>query len=605
MAEKLYKKQNPLRLFNLLKPRRLQYGTGLAGRVIYSTVERMFIAYIAKVTIDAITTKNLPSLWSSLTTMAIFYVGLTLISPFILYLWRSAIYVGTASIRETVFKHLQRLPLGYHELRHSGDVISVLTNDVSAAENAYQQDLLTLVEATVQGLSAAVFMLLLNWQLALIMILGGIAPVLVNAIFARPLREVGQAIQERLGGLSERMSDLLAGFQVIRTFSLGDWILSRFGTANDRVFESSLRRVRLDAAVAAGNDFAGQFMFFGMLYGSYQVLMGHTTFGILIGLVQLTNQINYFVYSLGGSISRVQGALAAADRIFDVMDTPAEPERYADLPALSGSLSAGGAQAPSGLISFNQVSFAYNGDQPVLNALTFAVQPGQVAAFAGPSGGGKSTILKLLLGCYPVKEGWIEVAAKPVNAYKLAELRDLFAYVPQDAYLFSGSILDNIRYGKPGATDEEVIAAARAAFAHDFVTEFPDGYQTMVGERGARLSGGQRQRIAIARALLKDAPILLLDEATSALDTESEQIVQKALEVLMKGRTTLVVAHRFSTIVHADIIYVIEGGQVVEQGKHQELLAQKGVYANLFELQFKNAKGENGAALALNVAPAA
>jgi ABC-type multidrug transport system fused ATPase/permease subunit len=186
----------------------------------------------------------------------------------------------------------------------------------------------------------------------------------------------------------------------------------------------------------------------------------------------------------------------------------------------------------------------------------------------------------------------------------LTELRNLFAYVPQDSYLFSGTILDNIRYGKPGASEDEVKEAARAAFAHDFVAEFPQGYQTIVGERGTRLSGGQRQRIAIARALLKDAPILLLDEATSALDTESEQVVQKALEVLMRGRTTLVVAHRFSTIVHADVIYVIDGGRLVEQGNHHDLLASGGLYANLFELQYKNSRGENGASLALNVAPA-
>ena len=215
--------------------------------------------------------------------------------------------------------------------------------------------------------------------------------------------------------------------------------------------------------------------------------------------------------------------------------------------------------------------------------------PGQFVAFAGPSGGGKSTIFKLLLGCYAAKQGAIMVSGKPLCDYKLSDLRDLIAYVPQDAYLFSGSILDNIRYGKPGASQAEVEAAAKAAFAHDFVMEFPAGYQTIVGERGARLSGGQRQRIAIARALLKDAPILLLDEATSALNSESEQIVQQALEVLMQGRTTLVIAHRFSTIVQADRIYVVDGGRVVEAGRHAELMEQKGVYAGLYEIQFSQA----------------
>jgi ABC-type multidrug transport system fused ATPase/permease subunit len=242
------------------------------------------------------------------------------------------------------------------------------------------------------------------------------------------------------------------------------------------------------------------------------------------------------------------------------------------------------------LIDFLNVTFAYNGGENILKSISFGVPQGQFVAFAGPSGGGKSTLFKLLLGCYPVKDGTIFVDGKPMHAYSLADLRDRIAYVPQDAYLFSGTILENIRYGKPSASEEQIVAAAKAAFAHDFVVEFPGGYQTVVGERGARLSGGQRQRIAIARALLKDAPILLLDEATSALDSESEQIVQRALEVLMKGRTTLVIAHRFSTIVNADAIYVIDGGKVVEQGKHAELMSRQGVYANLYEMQFKQVR---------------
>jgi ABC-type multidrug transport system fused ATPase/permease subunit len=348
-----------------------------------------------------------------------------------------------------------------------------------------------------------------------------------------------------------------------------------------------------------------------MIFGAYLVMTGNTTFGVYLMLVQLSNQINNLVYQVGGVISRVQSALAASDRILALLDSPAEPEQLpASLPgseavallplgseavALPSDRLAGAEQLAPGAgensrIAFNQVSFAYNGDENILNSLSFQVTAGQFVAFAGPSGGGKSTIFKLLLGCYAAKQGAIMVSGKPLCDYKLSELRDLIAYVPQDAYLFSGSILDNIRYGKPGAAQAEVEAAAKAAFAHDFVMEFPAGYQTIAGERGARLSGGQRQRIAIARALLKDAPILLLDEATSALDSESEQIVQKALEVLMKGRTTLVIAHRFSTIIQADCIYVVDGGQVVEEGRHAELMNKQGVYAGLYEIQFKASK---------------
>jgi ABC-type multidrug transport system fused ATPase/permease subunit len=220
--------------------------------------------------------------------------------------------------------------------------------------------------------------------------------------------------------------------------------------------------------------------------------------------------------------------------------------------------------------------------------MSFQVQRGQVVAFVGPSGGGKSTLFKLLLGCYPVRAGQARAEGRDINQYRLSDLRDRFAYIPQDAYLYSGSILDNILYGRPGATKDEAIAAAQAANAHEFISQFPEGYGALVGERGVRLSGGQRQRIAIARALLKDAPVLLLDEATSALDSESEQLVQQALGVLMRGRTVMVIAHRLSTIEGADIIYALEDGRVVEAGTSAQLLERQGLFYRLHQLQFRD-----------------
>jgi ABC-type multidrug transport system fused ATPase/permease subunit len=584
MKQVTYTRQSIWRLLKLLKPKHVKYILGLSSRVILTTTERLTIAWLLKIMTDAIVNGDKAGFQSTLIGWIAFYVGFVIVAPFILYLWRSAVIEGTANIRESVFHHIQRLPLGYHEIHHSGNALSVLTNDVSVAEKAYQDDLYTLVEASAQGFSAAVMMLLINWPLALLIVLSGLAPLAVNALFAGPLRSAGQAVQSNLGKLSERMTDLLAGYQVVRTFNLGEWILSRFEQANDAVLESSMRRVRLDSALAAGNNLAGIFTFLPMVIGAYLVMIGQTTFGAYIILVQLNNQIMYFMYSMSGVVSRIQSALAAADRILALLDSPLEPERYAASPA-AGSLPS--KNGHGSMVAFRDVTFAYNGGENILNALSFDVAAGQFVAFAGPSGGGKSTIFKLLLGCYPVKGGALYIAGKPLSDYPLAALRDQIAYVPQDAYLFSGTIYENIRYGKPDASEADIHAAAKAAFAHEFITEFPDGYQTVVGERGARLSGGQRQRIAIARAFLKNAPILLLDEATSALDSESEQIVQRALEVLMRGRTTLVIAHRFSTIIQADAIHVIAGGQVVESGTHGELLAQKGVYANLYDMQFK------------------
>jgi ATP-binding cassette, subfamily B, bacterial len=577
-------KPSLFRLLALLKPKQGKYILGLVGRVAITTIERLVIAYIAKLSIDAIVSGDTILFRNTLINWVLFYLGYLIVAPFVLYLWHSAIYEGTAAIRETVFKHLNRLPIGYHELHHSGDALSILTNDVSAAEKAYQEDLLRLFEAAAQGITAAVYMLLLNWQLALLIIASGLMPLIINTLFAKPLRVIGDAVQANLGGLSERMTDLLAGYAVVRTFNLGDWILNRFEQANGQVLSSSLRRVRTESALAGTNEFGGLFGILPMVFGAYLVLNGQTTFGVLVGLIQLSNGINYFVYSLGGTISRIQAALAAADRVLNLLDEPLEPESYENKTVVSSTANA---VDETTVIKFSDVDFAYNGGPNILNRLTFNVQPGQMVAFAGPSGGGKSTIFKLLLGCYPPRQGEIQVDQRALRATRLSDLRRLFAYVPQDAYLFAGTIYDNIRYGQPDATEDAITAAAKAAFAHDFISEFPASYQTVVGEHGARLSGGQRQRISIARALLKNAPILLLDEATSALDSESEQIVQQALEVLMRGRTTLVIAHRLSTILNADQIYVIADGSVAEAGKHAELLDRKGIYANLFELQYK------------------
>ncbi len=580
------------RLFGFLKPWRSAYFASLIGLAVALSTERAFVAYVIKMFVDAITGARPDLLWRSVEIWLLFVVVWIPLGVLLTYLWRSVTVRAVANLRQVIFGHLQRLPLGYHERRHSGDLLSVLTNDVSVAEQAFQQDMLNLVNATLQGVSGAALMLTLDWQLALVIFACGMVPLVINGLFASSLRVAGEAVQGRLGTLSERLSDLLAGYQVVRTYSLGDWILGHFGTANRDLLESGLKRVRLESALAGLNGLGMAMFVVPMGVGAYAVLQGATTFGTLFALTQLNNQIQYFVSSIGGTIARIQASLAAADRILAVLDAPPEPECY-------GESGAGGtAEAPdargadananaNALLEFRNVSFAYDGGQEVLQGMSFRVRQGQVAAFVGPSGGGKSTLFKLLLGGYPVRQGAVYVAGRSINSYRLAELRDQFAYIPQDAYLYSGSILENIRYGKPGAAQEEVIAAAKAAYAHDFICEFPDGYQTLVGERGARLSGGQRQRIAIARALLKDAPVLLLDEATSALDSESEGWVQRALEVLMRGRTVLIIAHRLSTIEHAGVIFAVDGGRVVEAGTHDELLRRDGLFRRLHDLQFR------------------
>jgi ATP-binding cassette subfamily B protein len=570
------------RMFGFLKPWRTAYLVTLLGLALTLAAERTYIGYVVKLFVDSITDSSPDLLWYSVKIWGLFLLGWIPLNILFSFLWRSTTLRAMANLRQTIFGHLQRLPLGYHEQRHSGDLLSVMTNDATATEQAFQQDMLNLVNAGLQGISAAVYMLVLDWRLALVTISSGLVPLVVNTLFANPLRTAGEAVQGRLGTVSERLADLLAGYQVVRTFNLGQWILARFSKANRELLESGLRRVRLDAALAAANRFGGATFLVPLGVGAYMVLTGQTTFGIMVALIQLNGPIQFLVYSLGGTITRIQSSLAAADRILAVLDTTPEPERYGE--DLGEAV---GPPQPDTLLEFRDVSFAYD-DSAVLQGMSFGVRQGQVAAFVGPSGGGKSTIFKLLLGCYSVRQGAVFVSGQSINAYRLSELRDRFAYIPQDAYLYSGSILENIRYGKPGASEQEVIAAARGAYAHEFISEFPEGYETQVGERGARVSGGQRQRIAIARALLKDAPVLLLDEATSALDSESEELVQRALRVLMHGRTVLVIAHRLSTVEHADVIYAVEDGTVVEAGTERELLERKGLFYRLHELQFRD-----------------
>lgn len=579
------------RLLGFLGPLRAAYLGSMLGTALVRTTERMFIAYVIKLFVDAIVASNIDALWYSVELWFIFLLIWIPVNVLLAYLWRATTLRVITNLRQRIFSHLQRLPLGFHERRHSGDLASVLTNDVSAVEQTFQEDLLTLVNASLQGLLAAVFMAVLNWKLALVVVITGLLPIGINALFAGPLRKVGDAVQQHLAETSERLADLLAGFSVVRTYNLGSWILERFQRANRALLDSSLSRVRLNSNLNAANNFSGMLILVLPLgLGAYMVLTGETTFGTLVAMIQLNGPIQFFVYSLGGTISRIQGSLAAADRILDVLESPIEPEHYEETGGAAGSVPPAGS-----LLAFEDVHFGYEDEQNVLKGMSFAVRQGQMAAFVGPSGGGKSTIFKLLLGGYPVNRGKIWMSGKSINSFRLSDLRDQFAYIPQDAYLYTGSIQENIAYGKPGATPEEVNAAAIAAYAHEFIMDFPEGYQTKVGERGARLSGGQRQRIAIARALLKDAPVLLLDEATSALDSESEELVQRALGVLMKGRTVLVIAHRLSTIEHADVIYAVEDGKVVEAGTHAELLAQKGLFYRLHELQFRE-EGEVSAA---------
>ena len=488
-----------------------------------------------------------------------------------------------SEVRLQVFKKIESLPISSFQSQHSGDLISRCMNDVGQMEAIYAQLLQVLGYFLVMGLVGMAFVFTIEWRLGFLSLILGLATTALNAIFARPLRTVNDTIQNLLGKLTERLTDLVQSLPVTKMFHIERLIYRLYAHKNDDLANSEIKLARIDSLRSMLAELTSSIRGVGILVvGLFLVMNGTLALGSIWAIVYLLGNTNIMFAYLGGFINHLQQCLAGANRVLELLDWPSEPLRY---PVLTTQATP--STTDPSIIALKDITFSYDDEQAILRGISLSAEQGQRVALVGPSGGGKSTIIKLLMGFHAVQTGNIVVSGQPISQYTLSTLRQMMAYVPQDAYLFDGTIEENIHYGKPEASKEDVVSAAKTANAHDFILEQADGYATPVGERGAKLSGGQRQRIAIARALLKDSPILLLDEATSALDSESEQLVQEALDVLMEGRTTLAIAHRLSTIENADQIYVVEKGQVVEQGQHDELLEQGGLYRTLYTMEYE------------------
>lgn len=490
-------------------------------------------------------------------------------------------------VRVQLFRKITSLPVVRFETgqngsqAHSGDLLSRATNDLDRIESVYFSQLENVFVAIVGGLLALVPMFLLEWRLALISLAVGILQLITNVSLAKRTSRAGETLQGKIGSLTERLSDLLQSLAVSKMFNLEEKVHQTYRQEVNQVASATYR---LNWYEGIANVLGGLYYnasTVGLIVtGAFLAMHGLVDLGTVASFLFFTSWTGFAFGNIGWFITDVQRSLAAARRVFEILDTPDEPARYPGLAA-----SAARYDTPNLAVEMRNLSFQYKTQaggekfQGGVQGINMSVRRGQIAALVGPSGGGKSTIVKLLMGLYPPDSGELWIDGRNLNSYSISDLRDRVAYVPQDAYLFDGTIEENIAYGKPGSTREEVMAAAKAANAHAFILEQPQGYDTPVGERGAKLSGGQRQRIAIARALLKNAPILLLDEATSALDSESEQEVQTSLEILMRGRTTITIAHRLSTIQKADCIYVLDQGMITEKGSHKELVDTQGLYA--------------------------
>jgi ABC-type multidrug transport system fused ATPase/permease subunit len=580
-----------LRLLSLLGRRKWAYAlwTLLQAGTI-AVCFNIVLAFLIKDVLDAAVRGE-----DLLLKRALYLAGGTLLggTPLVLLSWymvRRTVLKTMTAVRVRAFSRIVDLPMSRFERGHSGDLVSRCTNDLNGIEGVLNNQVYGLVLSTIMGVVAMVSTFVMDWRIGLVSLGLGLLTTLSRTIYLRPLAKASDVIQERLGKLTERLTDLLDGLPVTKMFHLEPTIHKLYRAENGALVDATLRHTRFSVLSNVSGDLVGNLARFGLgVLGLVWLMRGTVEVGTVWAIIHLYGNAGMLFSYMGHVLTSIQRALAGARRVFELLDWPVEQ---------TGALpSKGSAALPperkEAVVAIRDLSFAYEGSfdgnekgDEVLREVSLSAGTGQVAALVGPSGGGKSTIVKLLLGFYPVREDQIVVDGKPIEAYPLPELRSMMAYVPQDAYLFHGTIEENIRYGKPDATRQEVVAAAQAAHAHDFILEQPDGYETPVGERGAKLSGGQRQRIAIARALIVDAPILLLDEATSALDSESEQQVQDALKVLMRGRTTVAIAHRLSTVENADRIYVIDEGRVVEEGSHDELVGRGGLYSTLHELQF-------------------
>ncbi len=497
-------------------------------------------------------------------------------------------YVGAAAIRDLrneLFCHLETQPLLYFQGQSSGVLIGRMTNDVGIIENAISQTFQSMISRTVTLISLVTVLLIQSWLLSLIALSILSCIVLPVSVLGRKIRKSSRSGQEAIGDLVSVLSESIQGAKIIQSFNLEHYQISRFMTTNQAFFTNTMKAVRAEAMLSPILAMIGALGIAVVIWvAGYQVVHGQMSLGSLTSFVIALLLLYSPIKNIGRINGVIQPALAAASRVFEILDRQAE---------LKDSPHAEILKPGRHSIKFDHVYFQYpqtegNGaPNMVLRDINLEIPAGRMVALVGLSGSGKSTLANLVPRFFDVTSGSIYIDGKSINCYTIASLRSQIAVVTQDNFLFNSTVEENINLGCLDCGHDEIVAAARAAYCHDFIEELSQGYRTKIGERGVRLSGGQQQRLSIARAFLKNAQIIILDEATSSLDNESESMVHAALNNLMKGRTVIVIAHRLSTVRHADEIIVLENGSIVETGNHKALSERSGVYARLLTAQFE------------------
>jgi subfamily B ATP-binding cassette protein MsbA len=563
------------RLFLFLRPYRLWVAVSLVGVLVSASLGLIFPRIMGELVDTAL---GESSSAETLDQIALLLLVVFLVQGAFNYLRiYSLAVVGegvVADLRMAVYDRIVRLPVPFFDGRLTGEITSRLTADAAVVQATVSSSLAQVLAQGITLVGGVVLLLVLSPLLSLAVL--SFLPIIIiaAAVFGRRLNRISMAFQDEVAAANAIADESIASIRVVKWFTAEDETVTRYDAAIHTSYAVALRRARLRALFVPFVTFVGYSTLALVLWlGGRQVLSGNMTPGELVSFLLYTLVVAGAIGSFTGLYSQVQEALGASRRIFELLGEPIE------LPAPEEPVSVAERE---GSIRLDDVSFTYPGrDMEVLSGVDLVVAPGEVVALVGPSGAGKSTLTQLIARFYDATEGTVVIDGVDVRSQALGDLRDSMAAVPQEVQLFSGSIAENLRVGKPDATDDELIEAASTANAHDFIAAFPDGYDTIVGERGIKLSGGQRQRVAIARAVLADPKILILDEATSALDAEAEGLVQEALERLMVGRTTVVIAHRLSTVRAANRLVVIADGRVVEEGTHDELVAAGGLYSQL------------------------
>jgi ATP-binding cassette subfamily B protein len=555
------------RLLTYTGDAKAQYASGIVGLGLINLGLNGFFAAALALFADSLMNRNRVLL----TRSVLLFVAVGVLATVAILFAGRALVIGAdrseRHVRSAAFAAANAMPLSDLEQLNPGDVLSRMNNDVAEVGTMFKQTMQLFSNLTIGGIGSVIVVVIIDWRAGSLIVGVSSLMLLLTLPVLRPMRKHATSVQERKAEVLEDVGQTARGSSVIRSYGLAEWIDNKFLGHSLAQRREGLRLGAYEAARAATDSMSDIVFIVLIAYGAYRATLDHSFVPRLAALTQMTNEVTMLFTQLSDLLGDLQVKLAAGTRVLQLIDKPPEPA-FVKAPGapLMAPLDAG--------LHVSDLAFGYAGNADnTVRGINFTVHKGRTVAFVGPSGGGKSTLFKLLLALYAPTRGMIAIDGSTVYDEKLPDWRRHFAYVPQNAFVFSDTVYANIVGGMPDPGQADVEKAARAANAHDFIVQLPNGYQTVLEESGHNLSGGQKQRIAIARAILQNAPVLLLDEATSALDTENEQQVQEALERLMKGRTTLVIAHRLSTIQDADTIYYLDDGCLIEQGTHQDLMA--------------------------------